>query len=142
MFPRGTDHAIFRLGDDLVVRLPRIGWAVGQPELEQEWLPRLARHLPLAIPRPVALGEPGAGYPYRWAVHTWLPGESATSERLADPVEAARDVARFVRALQAFDTAGAPQAGRGEPLSTRDEQTRIWLAKLDGVVDSAPVTDV
>jgi len=142
VLPRGTDHAIFRLGDDLVVRLPRIGWAVGQPELEQEWLPRLAPHLPLAIPRPVALGRPGCGYPHRWAVHTWLPGEPATAERLHHPVEAARDLARFITALRGIDTTGAPAAGRGEPLATRDEQTRIWLAQLGGAVDATTVREV
>jgi aminoglycoside phosphotransferase (APT) family kinase protein len=142
VLPRGTDHAIFRLGDELVVRLPRIGWAVGQPELEQEWLPRLAPHLTLAVPRPVALGAPGEGYPHRWAVHTWVPGEPATAERIGDPVEAALDLARFVTALWRIDTADAPPAGRGEPLSTRDEQTRIWLGRLDGVVDTAAVTEV
>ena len=139
---RGTDHAIFRLGDELSVRLPRIAWAVGQPELEQEWLPRLAPHLPLAIPRPVALGRPGCGYPHRWAVHTWLPGEPATAGRLRDPVEAARDLARFITALRGIDTIDAPAAGRGEPLATRDEQTRIWLARLGGAVDATAVTEV
>ena len=59
--PWGTDHAIWRLGDDLVVRLPRIGWAAGQPIHEAEWLPRLAPHVPVAIPEPIAVGEPGAG---------------------------------------------------------------------------------
>jgi aminoglycoside phosphotransferase (APT) family kinase protein len=140
VFPRGTDHAIFRLGDELVVRLPRIGWAVGQPELEQQWLPRLAPHLPLAIPRPVALGRPGCGYPHRWAVHTWLPGEPATTERLRDPVQTALDLARFIEELRRIDTAGAPAAGRGEPLATRDGSTRHWLAELGGAIDSSAVT--
>src|SRR5690606_41100044 len=72
--PWGTDHAIWRLGDELVVRLPRIGWAAGQPEREATWLPRLG-HLPVGVAEPVALGEPGAGYPFRWAVHRWIPGE-------------------------------------------------------------------
>ena len=55
--PWGTDNAIWRLGSELVVRLPRIGWAAGQAELEQLWLPRLAPSLPVAIPEPVALGS-------------------------------------------------------------------------------------
>src|SRR5258708_28227301 len=67
--PWGTDNAIWRLGADLVVRLPRIHWAAGQPELEARWLSRLAPHLPIALPHPIAVGEPADAYPYRWAVH-------------------------------------------------------------------------
>jgi aminoglycoside phosphotransferase (APT) family kinase protein len=59
----GTDNALYRLGDDMVVRLPRIHWAVGGVDKEYQWLPRLAPHLPLAIPVPLAQGTPGAGYP-------------------------------------------------------------------------------
>ena len=84
--PWGTDHTIWRLGDDLVVRLPRIGWAAGQPDHEAEWLPRLAPHVPVAIPEPIAVGEPGGGYPFRWAVHRWIPGDGAAIDRVADPI--------------------------------------------------------
>ena len=142
VLPRGTDHAIFRLGDGMVVRLPRIEWATGQADLEHEWLPRLAPQLPLAIPRPLALGDPGEGYPWGWAINTWLPGEPATVERIGDPGEAAEDLARFVVALWQVDVTGAPSAARGEPLMTRDEATRGAIAKLGGVVDGAAATDV
>jgi aminoglycoside phosphotransferase (APT) family kinase protein len=57
----GTDNALYRLGGDMVVRLPRIDWAVGQAEKERRWLPRLAPHLPLAIPEQLAMGEAGRG---------------------------------------------------------------------------------
>src|SRR5580692_11747245 len=67
--PWGTDNAIWRLGDDLVVRLPRVRRVMAQVELEATWLPRLAPHLPVSVPEPIAIGEPGEGYPYRWAVH-------------------------------------------------------------------------
>ena len=63
--PAGTDNAIFRLGDDLAVRLPRIHWAAGQPDREHELLPRFAPLLPLAIPVPLAKGIPGEGYPWQ-----------------------------------------------------------------------------
>ncbi len=66
--PGGTDNAIYRLGDDMAVRLPRIHWAVGQVEKEHRWLPRLAPHLPLDIPVPLAKGTPGEGYPFPWSV--------------------------------------------------------------------------
>lgn len=62
--PWGTDNAVWRLGEDLVVRLPRIEWARGQPAKEATWLPRLAPHLPVAVPEPIAVGHAGFGYPY------------------------------------------------------------------------------
>ena len=54
----GTDNALYRLGADKVVRLPRIDWAIGDVEKEQQWLPKLAPLLPLAIPVPLAKGQP------------------------------------------------------------------------------------
>ena len=65
----GTDHDIYRLGDQLCARMPRIGWAAGQAEREAVWLPRLAPHLPLALPVQVALGQPADGYPFTWSVY-------------------------------------------------------------------------
>jgi aminoglycoside phosphotransferase (APT) family kinase protein len=141
----GTDHALYRLGDDLVARLPRIHWAIGQAEKEHRWLPRLAPHLPLAIPAPVALGTPGDGYPWSWAIHRWLAGENATLDRLADARQAAMALARFVAALQRIDPAGGPPAGahnfhRGVPLVERDAPTRAAIAALDGVIDAVAAT--
>jgi aminoglycoside phosphotransferase (APT) family kinase protein len=141
----GTDNAIYRLGDDLVARLPRIDWAVGQAEKESAWLPRLAPHLPLAIPTVLALGEPGEGYPWRWSVHRWLQGETATPDRIADERDAATALGSFVAALQAVDTTGAPEPsarnfGRGAPLRTREPETRTAIAQLDGMVDTVRVS--
>ena len=70
----GTDNALYRLGDDLAVRLPRIHWAVKDVHKEQLWLPRLAPLLPVAIPEPLGKGEPAEGYPWHWSVYRWLDG--------------------------------------------------------------------
>src|SRR5207244_278277 len=99
-----------RLGDDLVVRLPRIHWATGQIAREEKWLPRLAPYLPVAVPEPVAVGEPADGYPYRWAVYRWIPGEGAALDRLDDPCTFALDLAEVIRKLQTAPTNGAPAA--------------------------------
>jgi aminoglycoside phosphotransferase (APT) family kinase protein len=141
----GTDNAIYRLGSDMAVRLPRIERATGQVDKEHQWLPRLAPHLPLAIPVPRALGTPGEGYPWQWSVYQWLEGETATIERIADLCEAARDLAHFVAALQRIDLSGGPPPGvhnsfRGVPLSTRDAQTRAAIASLDGMLNTGAVT--
>lgn len=134
--PWGTDNAIWRLGDDLVVRLPRIGWAVGQVDREATWLPRLAPSLPVAVPVPVAVGEPGCGYPHRWAVHRWIPGEGATLDRLADPVAFALALAEVVRRLWAVPADGAPAArNRARPVQDYDEETRRAIAGAAHLID-------
>ena len=141
--PWGTDNAIWRLGDDLVLRLPRIHWAADQVDDDAVWLPRLASHLPVAIPEPVAIGEPGHGYPYRWAVHRWLPGEGASLDRIDDPVLFAQDLAGFVRALQAVSTQGAPPAhSRARPLHEYDEATRRIIDRASHMIDVAAAVAV
>ncbi|HIF95836.1 MAG TPA: hypothetical protein EYQ54_02210 [Myxococcales bacterium] len=92
----GTDNALYRLGDDMAVRLPRVGWAMGQVEKEHQWLPQLAPLLPLQISDPLAKGEPGEGYPWQWSVYRWLEGENATLDRVSDPNEAATELAEFI----------------------------------------------
>jgi aminoglycoside phosphotransferase (APT) family kinase protein len=131
----------------MVVRLPRIHWAAGRVEKEHRWLPRLAPSLPLAIPLPLALGEPGEGYPWRWSVCPWLEGENAIPERLADPRQAAMDLAHFITALQRIDIAGGPPPGpdnshRGEPLRRRDARTREAMAAVQGLFDVDALTPV
>lgn len=135
--PWGTDHAIWRLGDDLVVRLPRIHWAAGQVELEATWLPRLRPHLSVAVPEPVTIGDPAEGYPYRWAVHRWLPGEPARADRTGDAVRLAEDLARTVLELRSVPADGAPAArGRARSLQAYDDDTRRAIAGANHLVDA------
>lgn len=138
--PAGTDNAIFRLGDRMAVRLPRIHWAIDQPAKEREWLPALAPHLSLAVPTPLALGDPANEYPWHWSVCRWLPGDIATPDHLGSPREVADDLARFVRELETIDTDGGPApAGRGEPLATRDGATRDAIGALADAIDTTRV---
>jgi aminoglycoside phosphotransferase (APT) family kinase protein len=135
----GTDHDIYRLGDRLAARLPRIRWATRQAAKEAAWLPKLAPHLPLALPVPLAMGRPAEGYPFEWSVYEWLPGENANGT-LDDLEQAAVDLAVFVRALRRIDTAGAhprPPRSRGAPLAEQDEQVRRSIAQLGGRIDGA-----
>lgn len=135
----GTDHALYRLGDELVARLPVIGWADGQAAFEAEWLPRLAPGLPVELSVPVAVGTPSERYPFAWSVNPWLPGQPLDLDRVATGV-LAEDLGRFVRALQACDATGAGLFGsRGQPLDEpgRDRATRESLAAADDLVDAA-----
>jgi aminoglycoside phosphotransferase (APT) family kinase protein len=134
----GTDHAIFRLGDDLSVRLPKIGWASAQGDKEQRWLPVLAPHLPIEVPVPLAIGEPADGYPFRWCVSPWLEGEHPGPGGPVDLRRLAEDLAAFVLALQRIDTTHAPApapARRGGPLAHADRSTREAAGRLRGEAD-------
>ena len=138
--PFGTDNANYRLGDDMVVRLPRRERTSRTLEKERQWLPRLAPLLPLAVPVPLAAGMPGEGYPFTWSVYTWLRGENATGERISDRGQLATDLAEFIAALQRIATTDGPPPGehnffRGEPLARRDVETRAAIAALDGKID-------
>ena len=137
----GTDNAIYRLGEEMAVRLPRIDWAVGQAGKEHAWLPRLAPHLPLAIPAPLAKGEPGQGYPWHWSIYRWLDGENLAGGQNIDLCAAARGLAEFIRALWQIDPSGGPLAVehglRGAPLVLRDRATRTAIHSLHGLIDAA-----
>jgi aminoglycoside phosphotransferase (APT) family kinase protein len=128
----GTVNALYRLGDDLVVRLPRTDWGIGAVERELRWLPRLAPLLPVEIPVPLAKGSPAEGYPWEWGIYPWLDGEhpAAGDDALA------RDLACFVRALHGLDPTGGPPAGRGASLTRWDEPTRGALVELEGKIDT------
>jgi aminoglycoside phosphotransferase (APT) family kinase protein len=139
----GTDNVTFRLGDDLSVRLPRTASTRGQVEKDLTWMPRLAPHLPVPIPEPLQLGEPGHGYPFSWGVYRWLPG-APFAPQLADSVQVASDLAAFVQALREVDTTGAPVPdddpfSRGTPLAPRDGLFREALDQLKEHFDTGLV---
>jgi aminoglycoside phosphotransferase (APT) family kinase protein len=129
--PSGTVNAIFRLGDDLSVRLPRRQGPTEPGSRELDWLPRLAPQLPVEIPVPLAQGRPGAGYSWFWEIHTWVAGETVPVAEI-DAVQAAHDLADLVRALQRIEPVGAPPPGRGVALAERDSAFRYWLERFDG----------
>ena len=132
----GTDNVVYRLGDELAVRLPRIAWAVAQVDKEWEWLPRLSTRLPSAVPLPVAKGSPGRGYPYPWLVSSWVPGTDVTKASAGDWCSLALEVAEFVAALCRVDPRGAPAAGRrGGPLEDADRAARWAIDRLEATVD-------
>ncbi|WP_405844588.1 aminoglycoside phosphotransferase family protein [Streptomyces platensis] len=132
----GTSNAMFRLGDDLVVRLPRIEGAAHDVAKEHRWLPWLAPSLPVAVPGPLGKGTPAEGYPWQWSVYRWLDGETPAVGRLAAPHALAADLAEFVTALHRIDPADGPPSYRSESLAARDAATRAAVAELPGVVDT------
>lgn len=139
--PGGWDNRTFRLGQELLVRLPSRRPYVAQVAKEHRWLPVLARTLPLPIPAPVALGAPGLGYPWPWSIYRWLDGQPAISSSLTRSESLARDLAFFLEALHGIDPTGGPPPGehnffRGGPLSTYEQETREAIRCLHGQVDT------
>ena len=145
--PQGSDNRSFRLGSDMVVRLPSSASYSAQVEKEQHWLPVLAEKLPLPIPIPLALGEPGEGYPWRWSIYRWLEGETLGRATVRDPLELARSLAAFLLSLQRIDPMGGPPPGahnfyRGAPLEVYDGEARDAMARLGGSIDGSRAIQV
>jgi aminoglycoside phosphotransferase (APT) family kinase protein len=126
----GTDNTMYRLGNALLVRLPRTADTARSVRKEQEWLPRLGPCLPCAVPEPVYAGAPTAAYPLPWSVYRWIPGAEPGPATVRDWRAFGSDLASFVRELHAADLRGATRTGdlswyRGGTLHACDE----WIAR-------------
>ncbi|MFF2012675.1 aminoglycoside phosphotransferase family protein [Streptomyces sp. NPDC058195] len=137
----GWDNRTYRLGGTMTARLPTAAGYVPAVGKEHGWLPRLAPHLPVAVPPVLAKGRPGEGYPYPWSVRGWLDGETAAPGRVDDLSRFAVSVGEFILALQRCDTTGGPVAGehswyRGTPPASYDDETRHCLDLLRGRIDT------
>ncbi|MCX5227822.1 aminoglycoside phosphotransferase family protein [Streptomyces sp. NPDC006553] len=117
----GTDNVMFRLGDDLVVRLPRVPYAARHVEKEQRWLPLLAPHLPLDVPVPVGRAGASAEFPWPWSVYRWLDGDDTYDVPLTDLAHAAVALGRFGAALRAVDASDGPTSFRGGHVTSWEE---------------------
>lgn len=134
---QGTVNAIFRIGDDLTARFPLRPGDAGEI---RRWLEReaaaagkLAGRTRFPTPEPVAIGEPGAGYPLPWSVQTWLPGTVVAAVGPGEPESFARDLAEFIAGVRAIPTGGRTfeGAGRGGVLSTHDEWVETCLRNCE-----------
>ena len=145
--PGGWDNRTFRLGDAMAVRLPSAECYAEQVDKEQRWLPWLAPQLPLAVPSPLAVGEPGAEYPWHWSIYRWIDGETVATSSNVDRALLASDLARFLVELQSLDATQGPVPGahnfqRGGSLSIYDQQTRRAIAALGREIDAARATEI
>jgi len=131
----GTVNAIYQLGEQLCVRLPRVRRWADSLETEWQWLPRLAPGLTLEVPVPVAKGQPASGYPFTWAIYRWIGGSTYTDQLIADEYQAALDLAQFVTELRRTKlSADAPVGGR-RPLTELDSVTRADIRAAADVID-------
>lgn len=136
----GWDNRTFHLGDQMSLRLPSDAGYAPQVDKEQRWLPKLAPHLPLEIPTPVAMGEAGCGYPWNWSVYRWIEGDTAAAERIVDMDQFANALAGFMTSLHTIDTTGGPPAGthnffRGGPLATYQAEVEQAISILGDGID-------
>ena len=140
----GSSNALFRLGDDLLVRLPRQPGGTATIEKEQRWLSYVAPALPVAVPEIVVVGAPGSGYPERWSVVRWLDGAVPRPPMAGEAPrhDLAHDLAAVVTGLRGTVVPGEAEQDealrwyRGEPLATLDADTRANLAAcraIDGL---------
>jgi aminoglycoside phosphotransferase (APT) family kinase protein len=96
--PGGWDNQMWRLGEELAVRMPRTPRAPSLLRSEQQWIPVLASSLPLSLPIPVRVGEPSARFPKTWTVARWVAGEPADRTPISG-IDAADSLAQFLEAL-------------------------------------------
>ncbi len=144
---QGWDNRTFRLGDNMLVRLPSSSDYAAQVEKEQRWLPKLAPMLPLAVPVPLHLGEPAYGYPWKWSIYRWLDGETAAVTPIANQLEFAAALAQFLLAFQSIDATEGPLPGlhsfyRGGNLKIYAAETKEAIKALDGKIDAKTATEV
>jgi aminoglycoside phosphotransferase (APT) family kinase protein len=136
----GWDNTIFRLGEELAVRLPRRAASAILIEQEQRWLPRLADRLPLPVPVPVRVGKPSALFGWSWSIVRWLPGETLLQASLHDSVATAALLERFFLALHTPALADAPtNPFRGVPLEARTPALHDHLRQIEHIVDRRAV---
>jgi aminoglycoside phosphotransferase (APT) family kinase protein len=126
----GTDNTMFRLGDDLLVRLPRTVEKARSLLKEREWLPRLGPLLPYPVPEPVHAGTPTPAYPMIWSVYRWIDGREPGPGTVRNWAAFGEDLASFVRSLHDLDLMGATRSGdlswyRGGSLRDCDE----WIGR-------------
>ena len=132
----GTDNAIFRLGHNLCVRLPRVDWARHTAAREVAILPKFSG-LGMDVPRPIALGEPEQGYPWQWSIMSWISGDTVGTDPLPDLINSAQELAAFILAMRSVPLEpafrfGASNNYRGAPLRQRGQ---AFQAAVEALVD-------
>lgn len=146
---QGHDNRTYRLGDDMLIRMPIAeAYALKVPK-EQELLPKLAKHVSIGIPAPIKMGVPSISYPYPFSIYKWLLGKSINLLTLTteEKQQLAFDLARFLKELQVTTDVPGPPPGqhnwwRGDHVSVYDKGAREQIAKLAGIIDSDKALDL
>lgn len=135
----GSDNALFRLGDDFLMRMPRIEWAVSSILKEAEWVPKIASNISIPISESVFTGLPSKLYPWHWLILPWYEGQNPEFEKADELGKLAGDLANFCNQIHALSLPRGPLSRRGIALNEIDIQTRQSLSMLGDEVDVARV---
>ena len=134
------------MGNEYVVRLPRIEWVPGSIDKsinkEYEWVPRIARFLKIPISEPLFKGNPDKSYPWGWTVTKWNEGHNPNFEKENEYQVLAKDLAYFLNELHGIKLANGPSSRRGVPLKEVDVETRKAIDQLEGEIDIQSVTSL
>lgn len=143
----GHDNRTFHLGEELSIRLPSGAAYAGHLQKENIWLPKLQSQLSMKISAPVAMGTATDDYPFPWSVNAWIVGETVSLKTVTDFNQLAKDIAGFLKELQAIDSTGGPLAGeqnfyRGGDLAVYHEETLRALENLEKVFPTEKLKEI
>jgi aminoglycoside phosphotransferase (APT) family kinase protein len=140
---QGHDNRTYRLGSDMLIRMPTAEHYALKVPKEQALLPQLAKRLSLSIPAPIKMGKPSADFPYSFSIYKWLPGKSINLLTLTEQEkeQLAFDLAQFLKELQAINDVEGPTPGqhnwwRGDHVIVYDKGAREQIAELADLIDT------
>jgi len=147
VIPGGWDNVTFRLGDNLLIRLPSATRYSAQVAKEQKWLPILAKSISFEIPRPTAMGKSTEEFPWNWSIYNWIVGEVASNESDLDQIKLADDMVRFLAQLHSIDPTEGPEPGdhnfhRGGSLEFYKSESFSLIDRLQGIIDTKAIGGV
>nr|WP_292440349.1 aminoglycoside phosphotransferase family protein [Mesorhizobium sp.] len=137
----GTVNAIFRIGSSAAARFPlRSADPIECVDIlhgEAAAMTEFAKHAPVAAPEPIGIGRPGPRYPMPWAVQSWIEGDVATPDGLANSTTFALEIVKLIASLRAVDTKGRrfDRRGRGGHLPDHDDWMSICFKNSEDILD-------
>ncbi|MFC4872614.1 aminoglycoside phosphotransferase family protein [Negadavirga shengliensis] len=143
----GSDNFLYRLGKDLIIRIPRHQAAAHQLKKECFWLEKIHKYSPIAIPEPVSIGRPNEYYPFYWSIYRWIEGETYSVDKFSNSEKAVESLVQFISYLQRIDIKGGPKPSkennfRGVPLMIRDLKTREAINALPDFYSKTLMTEI
>lgn len=139
----GTDNALFRLGNEYIIRLPRIEWSPGSINQsinkEYEWVPKIAQLLKTLISEPIFKGNPDKLYPWAWTINKWNEGQTPDFEKENEYELLAKDLAEFLNELHSIRLPEGPYSRRGVSIKEINEETIKAINSLKGDIDTQKV---
>ena len=139
---QGHDNRTFRLGDDMLARIPSAKYYALKVPKEQEFLPLLKPYFSVDIPVPIKMGSPSSYYPFNFSIYNWLNGISANHLEFDNKSLESISVqlAKFLKELHGIQGVNGPSPGKhngwgGDHVSVYDQGARKQIAELSKIID-------